>query len=298
MSSPLHQPPPPLPPLPPPPRIVKDDNKEQSKKHQFVREPVDVEEEVTYLVQPLCKDATNQGKKVLSFVRNVQPVIQDGPMCGLVALSIASQLLDGSIALPDQLLSFAREQGYSKQGEMFSAANLLQIAQYKLNCTGELLKTDSMDCNILLNAITERGAVLVPYDADKDHTPCLARGHEAHWCVLVGFAVLTDHHLPNHAEEGYHLPLNLAAAREIHHKSHLEPSSVYFFARQGKSRHMGLWSYIDLIESNGNLVEVGPKRRNPCEYVIPKEGISKSLCSLVISLQTSHTAHTSPQMAL
>lgn len=290
MSSPLH---PPLPPLPPPPRITKDEGNGQSENHQFVREPLDVEEEVTYLVQPLCKNAASQGKMVLSFVHNVRPVIQDGPMCGLVALSVASQLLDGSIALPDQLLAFGREQGYTKQGEMFSAANLLQIAQQKLNCTGELLRTDSIDCHILLKVITEGGAVLVPYDADKDHTPCLAKGHEAHWCVLVGFAVLRDHYLPNYMEEGCHHSLSLPAARELHHKSHLEPSAVYFFARQGKSRHLGLWSYIDLLESNSNLVEVGPKRRNPCEYVIPKEGISKSLCSLVISLQVSHMAHTS-----
>jgi len=40
---------------------------------------------------------------------------------------------------------------------------------------------------------------------------------------------------------------------------HIPSSHVYLCARQGKSLHVGLWAYDDLIRSNQNLLDVGEK---------------------------------------
>ena len=52
---------------------------------------------------------------------------------------------------------------------------------------------------------------------------------------------------------------------------------------------MGLWSYTSLMESNANLVEVG-ENRDSSDYVIPSQGISNSLCSLLITLEKCKVA--------
>ena len=258
--------------------------------HQFVREAEELNQEVSYLVQPLCKRAAAEGKRVLTLVRDVKPVVQHGPMCGLVALSVASQLLDGGVVLPDRLLACAKEKGFSKQGEMFSAQNLFELAQSELNCTGAILRTDSVGAFGILTALSEGRAMVVPYDADKDHSPCLARGHKTHWCTLLGFAILTDSVLPE-CEDGCstHVHLTLTGAHQLLQGDRQEfrardSGDVYVFARQGKSRHLGLWNCASLMASNANLMEVGP-HRDSSDYVIPYDGISNSLCSLIISLQ-------------
>ncbi|XP_041346755.1 LOW QUALITY PROTEIN: UPF0692 protein C19orf54 homolog, partial [Gigantopelta aegis] len=40
--------------------------------------------------------------------------------------------------------------------------------------------------NMLLDWIISYCPILIPYDCDKDHTPCLGSGHYAHWCLVVG----------------------------------------------------------------------------------------------------------------
>lgn len=269
---------PPLPPVPPPLPLSK--HCIAGKSHDFVRHAENVEEEVSYLVQPLCARAEGQGKTIFTLVHNVNPVIQKGPICGLVALSIASQLLNSRVVPPDHLLTCAKEKGYSKQGEMFSAQNLLELAKSELCCTGTLLNASCVSVNELLTFITESNAIVVPYDADKDHSPCLARGHKAHWCTLVGFAIIAKSFA---ITKNTHITLTPTSAYRFLSNENDE-SDIYLFARQGKSRHMGLWSYTSLIKSNANLTEVGPQR-GLNDYVIPPEGICKSLSSWLVSLK-------------
>ena len=254
-----------------------------SERHQYVAEAKDLEQEVKYLLEPLSTLAQEQGKTIFTLVHNVKPVIQQGPMCGIVAISIASQLLHGTIAQPDTLLAQAMKKCYSKQGEMFSAANLLNLAQSELNCKGSLLNSKEIEVFDILSALTEKKAIVVPYDADKDHSPCLARGHRAHWCTLVGFAVIAESLLHS---KTLHVRLTPTEADQNLQKewTGVDKSDVYLFARQGKSRHLKLWSYASLMESNANLVEVG-EHRNSGSYVIPHQGLSHSLCSILISLE-------------
>lgn len=57
----------------------------------------------------------------------------------------------------------------------------------------------------------------------------------------------------------------------------LEKSEVFFLAKQGKSRHIGIWNYKTVEESNQNLSEIDPKRNDPEEYAFP---VSHNLCEL------------------
>lgn len=284
----------PLPPPPPPLSAFSSVHvaSVSSEKHQNVGEIAsdNMEEEVKYLVEPLRSMALKRDRTIFTVVHDVKPVVQQGPMCGLVAISMASQLLYDKIAQPDTLLTRAKEQCYSKQGEMFSAANLLDLATSELKCKGSLLNSREIEVVDILSAITEKKALLVPYDADKDHSPCLARGHKAHWCTLVGFALIAKSQSHSKA---IHICLKPADAHHILHKewtTGVDRSEIYLFARQGKSRHLKLWSYDSLMESNANLVEVS-EHRNSSSYVIPHHGISHSLCALLISLESVHWPH-------
>ena len=200
-------------------------------------------------------------------------------MCGLVALSIASLLLTGKPCSPEQLLSKAKEKGYSNNGEMFSAQHLLNLATSELLCIGSLVDTTTVTPGDILTSIAQQRALVVPYDADKDHSPCLAQGHRAHWCTLVGFAVTS---LPPTEAPGTHVELS-PADFEVKLFQDLGKDQVYVFARQGKSRHLGLWGLPALLESNANLVEAGD-HRSPTHYVIPSQGICQSLASLLLNL--------------
>ena len=64
---------------------------------------------------------------------------------------------------------------------------------------------------------------------------------------------------------------NNAEIRTVDVRDHLSNSTdVYVFAKQGKSRHTGLWNLDSLIRSCENLEELDPKiQRDRDNYVIP-----------------------------
>lgn len=302
-SVPLQQPEAALPPPPPPLRIVKTPN------HLYQRKPLELQEEVEYLLRPFLSDAGDESKNVaVTCVWDINPVIQDGPMCGLVALSMASQLLHESQQTipakchPDTLLDFTKESRFSKQGEMFSVDYMLQIAEQHMDCCGRSTHTCSLDANTVMLSIVQREAILVPYDADKNHSPCLAKGHKAHWCILVGFATVLNRNVCTEAKEvlqlleyctpnprlsgHYQMKKEFGSdfVRVLLSTVEADAAELYVFARHGKSRHIGLWSYRELKQSNGNLVEVGPQISYPGEYIVPHGGINEGLCSKVLIL--------------
>ncbi|KAK9498173.1 hypothetical protein O3M35_004049 [Rhynocoris fuscipes] len=93
--------------------------------------------------------------------------------------------------------------------------------------------------------------ILIPYDADRDHSPGLFGGHKAHWGVLCGLI--------------------------------LDGTDCVFVARQGKSVHPALWPLDQLNISNLNLIEIDPKRLSlNADYVI--YDLAKSLRGMYIVL--------------
>ena len=286
--------------------------------HQYFRKPPDVDKELEYLVEFLLREAGNSfehaqsrldssGVCVVTHVdRRVDSVIQNGPMCGLVALTMASAILSSpplptsSEVHPEVLLQLAKERGVSKNGEIFDVEFLKEIAQDCLHCHADVVSLESVD---VMDTVLQCGKCLVvPYDADKDHTPCLEEGHKAHWCVLIGMAMVLpsgskDSCLdifecctPNQSLPGHFLikkdkiPTFLTC-----HQSLLATSAarLYVLARHGKSSHLGMWKFSDLLKSNDNLVEVDPKRTRPGEYVIPEGGIKDGLCGKALLLSNN-----------
>lgn len=285
--------------------------------HQYFRKPPDLDKEVEHLVQLVLKDASTDQRShsgsaqskdstaqvhIITHVdRRVEPVIQNGPMCGLVALTMAYTMLGGCCtgasddkAHPEALLQAVKEHKMSKNGEIFAVEYLEDIARDHLQCQAEVVELVSVD---VLDVILQGKALLVPYDADKDHTPCLEKGHKAHWCLLVGFAVVLSSSFDNPFilqcySPGSSLPGHLVVREDqkasvLGNKATLMQSAaqLYVFTRHGKSTHLGLWKFTSLLESNGNLVEMDPKRTRPGEYVIPDGGIEKGLSgkALIVS---------------
>ena len=283
--------------------------------HSYEREAIDSRQELAYLLTPfltedLRVDRPMEPKFPVVFLRDISPAIQEGPMCGLVALTMAAKLLQSegdslppARVHPENLLTSARHLSVSKQGEMFSVSGMLKVATERLKCQGAVVTSRSLSPRAVMEALVGGKAVLFPYDADKNHSPCLARGHKAHWCVLVGFAVVLDNRPvianllgsycsrvqldDSHTALGYHIltgnsdsfPDRLLTV----FSEDMLGQSFFVFARHGKSRHIGMWNYSLLLESNGNLFEADP-RRSCDHYVIPNGGIVEELCSQALVL--------------
>lgn len=62
-------------------------------------------------------------------------------------------------------------------------------------------------------------------------------------------------------------------------------SYILVYAKQGKSKHTGIWNAKTLVESCCNLLEIDPERlENSEDYTIPEKGIEEELCGKVVVL--------------
>ncbi|GAV07264.1 hypothetical protein RvY_17123 [Ramazzottius varieornatus] len=169
-------------------------------------------------------------------------VIQEGPSCGFAALCVSAQVLAprtdlGTDALspqgPQNLIDWAKYQGYTHCGELFSVDNVAAILSEHFVCAPAVLPFS--DNETILRRLDADQIFLVPYDHGPNHEPINKNGHGAHWCIVLGYVKLTN--------ERYNF-------EEIH-----------VLARHGSSRRVSLWSLEELRVSNGNLHQFDPKRR-------------------------------------
>uniref|UniRef100_A0A1I7XJ90 Actin maturation protease n=1 Tax=Heterorhabditis bacteriophora TaxID=37862 RepID=A0A1I7XJ90_HETBA len=166
---------------------------------------------------------------------NVEPITQTGPQCGLVALQMAGRMIGLVSKEPSYVFGLAKQLKFTKQGEMFSAT---QICQF----------------------ILSGSALLVPYDCDRNFEPTLRNGHSAHWAIIVGFFYIDNDCVD----------VNVTTSKiDID-----DVDNFYVFAYQGKSKHMGLWSYRNLQKSNSQLHEIGPIH-NGEEFIHPSSGMEE-----------------------
>ena len=64
-------------------------------------------------------------------------------------------------------------------------------------------------------------------------------------------------------------------------------SYILVFAKQGKSRHTGIWNAKTLVESCCNLLEIDPERLEDGDnYNFPEKGIAEELCGKIVVLHT------------
>ncbi|XP_065091481.1 actin maturation protease [Ochlerotatus camptorhynchus] len=181
-------------------------------------------------------------------LQNVTPILQAGPTCGLTALSM---LFEGSPSAKT-FLELAIAKGYSNNGEMFSTKQLNELLTIGLDENRHLVEYKPVEHHVVGGWMDEPsikmqlrlGSIfLVPYDPDRDHTPCLNRGHKAHWALIIGYMI--D-----------------------------QFNDFYVFARHGKTKNLALWSIRNLARSNANLEEFCQPVGHPNEtFILPEGGI-------------------------
>ncbi|KAF5905481.1 UPF0692 protein C19orf54 isoform X1, partial [Clarias magur] len=137
----------------------------------------------------LLKQRESSFRKDLQWVlfnKYVPSLIQDGPKCGLVALWMAAHLVKPAPPISmENIMHVAVNKGYTAQGEMFSASDMAVLAQEVCGVRVQRLSGGIAGDNaaLILKHLTDGQPVLVPYDEDFNHEPCLRSGHKAHWAV-------------------------------------------------------------------------------------------------------------------
>lgn len=125
----------------------------------------------------------------LSVYTQLRPVIQQGPQCGLVSLSMASQVFPQTVEV-EELLETGRALGVTRHGEMFSTTALAQLAEKTVTGLQAEVRRDVLSSPAtLLQLLLQGDLILVPYDAERNHQPGLKGGHKAHWGVVCGCLV-------------------------------------------------------------------------------------------------------------
>ena len=138
--------------------------------------------------------------------------------------------------------------------------------------------------------------ILVPYDSDFNHEPGLRQGNRAHWALLCGFCLVdssseTVNILTKYGEKTVNLetdvllcPLKSNKFDDIKHL--LSMDRLFVYARQGKSKHLHIWNYRKLCESNQNLRRIKSKILNNNlhkQMIYPLDGrLDQSLCNQFI----------------
>ncbi|XP_050711097.1 UPF0692 protein C19orf54-like isoform X3 [Eriocheir sinensis] len=162
-----------------------------------------------------------EGEDTLSVYTQLRPVIQQGPQCGLVALSMASQVFPQTVEV-EELLAAGRAQGITQHGEMFSATKLARLAEKTVSGLQAEVRRDVLSSPAtLLQLLLQGDLVLVPYDAERNHQPGLKGGHKAHWGVVCGCLIqspaltypTTSAKLDSHVDQLWHLRPRSRAGR-------------------------------------------------------------------------------------
>eukprot|EP00092_Neocalanus_flemingeri_P005901 GFUD01006352.1.p1 GENE.GFUD01006352.1~~GFUD01006352.1.p1 ORF type:complete len:385 (+),score=158.70 GFUD01006352.1:61-1215(+) len=228
-----------------------------------------------------------RGRKVwLVFNTPTGPRLQEGPQCGIVALVVAACAMRVQGTSVDRVMDMAREDGFTKKGEMFSVDNMAVVAKRLMECEVKVERASKLlDTKWLVDRLLREAIILVPYDCAPDNHPCQAKGHKAHWAVITGFLLpstsLPPHTAPLPACPGFHL-LSTSSSQGVQHVlHHTEQATIMLVARQSKSVELGIWSRDKLVDSCMNLQEAAQKRLDGT-YVVPEGGLRKGLCGRVV----------------
>ncbi|XP_063367541.1 actin maturation protease [Cydia amplana] len=185
--------------------------------------------------------------------KHFESILQVGPTCGLAALSM---LVRGKVSA-SEMLDVCKQEGYSNNGEMLSSKDMVKLAEKVFS----LADIEGVSCGVkfghlfshdIIEKLLDGAVLLVPYDADANHSPCLRQGHKAHWALISGVIICKN---PRSTLDS-------------------DPDNVYVLCRHGKSRFLATWRLFDLYNSNKNLWEfIPPKGKENQLFIIPKGGI-------------------------
>ncbi|KAJ8392172.1 hypothetical protein AAFF_G00079780 [Aldrovandia affinis] len=292
----LPAPPPPPPLAPPHPTVLGSRKKKLYQAIAEGRSPIQGDHDEPRLLLRQREGSFRKDLQWALFNKYVPSLIQDGPQCGLVALWMAAQLLQPPVEVPmEQLVQMAIQRGYTTQGELFSAHHMALLAEEVCGCRAERLSGGMGGANSghILRHLSAGLPVLIPYDEDFNHEPCLRSGHRAHWAVASGVVLGVAR---GSLEEGRFradpalpwllLPLDGPCwwGEGVE-----EAEEAYVLAKQGKSLRYQLWPLEALERSNSQLQEMDPQRAaDGSPYVLPQGGVGAGLAGQVVLLH-GHT---------
>lgn len=101
--------------------------------------------------------------KYYRIKQNIRSVIQDGPTCGLTALT----MLAGGRPPASDILILARRKNYTNHGEMFSARNMCELTASVFALLGIShnieIYSGQMDCEHIRKKLMDGACILVAY---------------------------------------------------------------------------------------------------------------------------------------
>lgn len=171
---------------------------------------------------------------------------QIGPSCGLACLRMLRDFYLVDRKMPS-LLSAAQELGFSHDGEVFDANNLLTLATdvCGLDCTMHSLLETSLE--EILNHLDRGESLLFAYDALQGrHTPVQNSGQSAHYGMLVGVLLGTS------LDEGE----SSTSLKSLEVQENPRADSVHFLVQHGLSDKLAMAPMEDWIASNQQLRSV------------------------------------------
>eukprot|EP00735_Rhodelphis_limneticus_P003178 TRINITY_DN1450_c0_g1::TRINITY_DN1450_c0_g1_i1::g.27230::m.27230 TRINITY_DN1450_c0_g1::TRINITY_DN1450_c0_g1_i1::g.27230 ORF type:complete len:331 (+),score=-15.67,sp/B0BM95/CS054_XENTR/30.95/6e-17 TRINITY_DN1450_c0_g1_i1:112-1104(+) len=223
----------------------------------------DIKEQI---LQVYCKNSPRYAWKVLLPMSQFVPRMQIGPTCGLTGIIMAIEtVLRGQAVTPDlgddliRLLTEARMAGISRQGEMFSAYWLTELAH---RCYRELppsdlsswqeleFGTEALTLQSIANCLEMGGIPLICYDAGRDHSPVQEQGFRAHWALILGI-ICVEADSADASSDDDKITYRDSLDAESLSSSH----EIYIVAQHGKSRRAGIWTWDSLYSSNKQLFQ-------------------------------------------
>ena len=113
----------------------------------------------------------------------------------------------------------------------------------------------------------------------------MKRGHKAHWANIFGFVIVTDQkedkpcqNVELQDRKLYHV----VDAAILKFGSKIPKKNIFLIAKQGKSKHTGIWNYVSIEDSNNNLIEINPKRNSHLDYFLPLDNQLTELCGKIV----------------
>ncbi|CAD5231998.1 unnamed protein product [Bursaphelenchus xylophilus] len=177
-------------------------------------------------------DSEEVAHGVLRCAEPVKFDLQKGPTCGPVAQVILSKLFATSEISVEEIVEYNRSKSYTTVGECFSVDWMRESCAHFFPELSSLSESFPTSIGLVRN-LKDEALYLVPYDSGKDHGPVSQNGVSAHWCIIIGYFIITNQ-----------IDDEILKFRE---------EDLYLVTYQGKSRNPGLWKYTALRASNAQL---------------------------------------------
>lgn len=218
---------------------------------------------------------------------------QVGPSCGLTALRMLREYqysikMDASQSLPDHLpslLNEAKQKGYTHDGEIFNAQNLVHLAKDICQfpcCQLHAFRKSITPVDVWKSISTKRGLWIIPYDNDKiTKLPCQNSGYTAHYGIIVGIVFgfsntsaatpttnETHNDNPNHVMDETNFQLEQICEEDVQQLENLSangkqqqsPCQTILLVQHGLSPKLSIASWEEFFESNQQLNQTNYKK--------------------------------------